>query len=273
MIQRIWTLTVYLLGRLLGSLSGVFFLAGAVAFYGFAFRTRTPEPDYFILVIMLFGGAWTFFSTLSIATRANESKSAPFFVRLETRIEYLVAVLSAALIFSFSLQLMMAIVVALVNDPVLTFARFIEIPPIWISTNIVMSLLALHSTDFVARGWSRVWLFGGIAILLMLGDYYAWFVELIAEMLRELARASSNSNTVGQLYGAANWLGSLNNSWAEYASRLVRWPVEAIIEAVMQGYFTIGQAFAPAVLLIYATVLFLIASDLFARKDLFLIEE
>jgi len=55
--------------------------------------------------------------------------------------------------------------------------------------------------------------------------------------------------------------------------RLVSWPVEAIVEAVIQGYFTTGQAFAPAVMLVYATALFLLASDLFARKDLFLTED
>lgn len=273
MNQRIWTLTTYLIGRLSGSLAGAFYLAAAAAFYGFAFRTRTPEPDYFILVIALFGGAVTFFSTLTIASRANEGKSAPFFVRLDSRIEYLVAVLSAALLFSLTLQTVLAIVVYLFNDPILTIGQLSEIPPVWVSTNVLLSLLALHATDFVARGWSRVWLFGGIAFLLVLGDYYDWFVEQVADFLRTTARSVSNPESVQDLHSAANWLSGLDNSWAESVSNIVSWPIESTVDAIMQGYFTTGQAFAPAVMLIYATALFLIASDLFARKDLFLTED
>ena len=273
MTQRITTLTNYLLYRLIMSFSGGAYLALTIAYYGFAFRTRTPEADYFILVLGLFGGLASFFIALTISARANEAKSAPFFVRLESRVEYLVAVFLSSFIGGLVLQLLITSVVLMLNGPELTLARVSEIPPIWISVNIFVILVAMHTSDFVARGWSRVWLFGGAAFLLVLGDYYLWFVGGVAEMIRCLARSTSNPNTTENFHWAADWLDGLSPSWAESVSSIVSWPFEATIEAVLQGHFTAGQAFAPAVLLIYATALFLIASDLFASKDLFLTEE
>ena len=49
---------------------------------------------------------------------------------------------------------------------------------------------------------------------------------------------------------------------------IVFWPFRTIGEATINGYFTPAQALAPAVLVLYATILFLIAADLFASKDL-----
>ena len=273
MSQRILTLTRYLIYRLVTSLNGVFYLALTIAFYSFAFRTRTPEPDYFILVLGLFGGLASFFIALTVSSRANEVKSAPFFVRLESRVEYLVAVFLASFVLGLLLQIVLMCVVLLFNEPMLTFGQALDIPPIWLSINILVILLAMHASDFVARGWSRVWIFGGIAFLLILGEYYDWFVGRIAEMMRNVAQSLSNPNTTQDLHGAANWLDGLENNWADLLSSMVSWPFEATIEAVLQGHFTAGQAFGPAVMLIYATALFLIAADLFASKDLYLLED
>jgi hypothetical protein len=43
-------------------------------------------------------------------------------------------------------------------------------------------------------------------------------------------------------------------------------------DAIIQGYFSAEQALAPAVLLLYATILFMLAADLFAAKDIELME-
>jgi len=45
------------------------------------------------------------------------------------------------------------------------------------------------------------------------------------------------------------------------------WPFHAISEAIFQGFFNPTQALAPAILLLYATILFMLAADLFANKD------
>jgi hypothetical protein len=49
---------------------------------------------------------------------------------------------------------------------------------------------------------------------------------------------------------------------------IVFWPFRAIGDATINGFFTPIEALAPAVLVFYASILFLIAADLFAAKDL-----
>ncbi len=273
MIQRIFTLTRYLITRLATSWIGGFYVALTLAYYGFAFRTRTPEADYFILVLGLFGAGISFFVAMTLASRANEGKSAPFFVRLESRVEYLLSVFLASFGVGLALQLCLMFVVLLRNDPQLTFGRALDIPPIWLSLNVLAILLAIHASDFVARGWSRIWIFGGIALLLMVGDYLGWFLTLLTDLIQDLANRSTSPSTVQDLNEAASWLSSTDASWSDGVAAVVRWPFEAIINGVLDGGFTATQAFAPALLIIYATVLFFLAAHWFANKDLYLLEE
>ena len=50
------------------------------------------------------------------------------------------------------------------------------------------------------------------------------------------------------------------------------WSFTAISDAVINGFFTAPQALAPAVILLYAAILFLLSADLFADKDLEFVE-
>ena len=68
-----------------------------------------------------------------------------------------------------------------------------------------------------------------------------------------------------------NYANTLSQTDENMISRLfgfVFWPFEALAEGITNGYFTANQALAPAILLLYAAVLFLLAVDLFANKDL-----
>jgi hypothetical protein len=71
---------------------------------------------------------------------------------------------------------------------------------------------------------------------------------------------------------ASSWLGGAGESLLATVLNIVFWPFEAIGDATINGYFTPVQALAPAVLVLYASILFLIAADLFASKDLEMIE-
>jgi hypothetical protein len=51
----------------------------------------------------------------------------------------------------------------------------------------------------------------------------------------------------------------------------LHWPFRAIVDGVTVS-FDRTEALAPAFLLLYATILFLLAADFFATKDLHLIE-
>ncbi len=53
---------------------------------------------------------------------------------------------------------------------------------------------------------------------------------------------------------------------------LIFWPFSATANAIVNGSFTLVQALAPAIILLYATVLFILAATLFSRKDLYLTE-
>jgi hypothetical protein len=275
MNRRISTLVVYLLRSLFGSLAGITYIILSLAFYWVLFQQRTPEPGYFILVIGLFGGAMTFLATLAIAARANQALNFPFLVRLPSRVEYLTAVLSAALIFAFSLQLLVALLALLRNGPSLPLMRALEIPPIWLSVNILAAVMALHASDLVTAGWSRVYVYGTLAFFLFTqGNYEAisnWlsgrFNALSGYFMRQDWLAFSQS-----VQRMANWFSREGTDFLGRVTGLIFWPFQALGDAVTTGYFTSTQALAPAVLLLYATILFMLAADMFATKDLHLTE-
>lgn len=277
MIRRILTLVFYLLfDRLAKSLSAAIYVAFTIGFYMVAFRTRTPEPDYFILVIGFFGALITFLISLSLAARANEAKSYTILVRLESRVEYLAAVLAAAVASGLIFQLALALFAVVRNTPEITLGRALEIPPLWLAVNIIAATLALHASDFVANGWSRVWLFGTLAVLLLAQDGSQTLMTWLSDQARRASAwaYSRGSQPNGELFQqAADWINQSGQNVFERLFGFIFWPFKAIIDAVISGYFTRSQALAPALLLIYATALFLLAADLLATKDVFLTED
>jgi len=137
--------------------------------------------------------------------------------------------------------------------------------------NIIAAMLALHASDLVSSGWSRVVIFGFLAVLLILQNS----LDRVTGALAELASSLSSAMYAQQWEGLANAFGQLS-AWFYGSGRgilgsvlgVLFWPVRSIVDAIFAGYFTPTQALAPAVLVLYATILFLIASDLFASKDL-----
>lgn len=234
----------------------------------------TPDFENYFLIIAAVGGVISFMATLLIASRANRAENYPLVTRLPSRVEYVTAVMLAALLFAGALQLLVASL-ALVSGPELLAGRFLQIPPVWIAVNTLASVLALHATDLVASGWSRVVIFGSLAILLIGQN----IVERVNAWLLQLVSAISSGLYARQIDGLANvmgrisaWLYGPGNDFLSNLFGAVFWPVRAISDAVLAGGFTRSQALAPAVLLLYATVLFLVAADLFATKDLEMME-
>jgi hypothetical protein len=275
MIQRLTTLCGYLTFSLLFSLSGVIYVIGTLVYYWLAFQQPSPEVSYFVLVIGLFGAAVTFLLTLSIAARANEAVNFPLLVRLPSRIEYLAAVFLTALILGLLLQLLAAVLALLHNGPVLTFGRALEIPPIWLAINILAAVLALHASELVTVGWSRAYLYGGLALLLFLQGNHATIADWLGGRFLSLANNMNQSwfAPLSQVFRQlAAWLSGSGGEWLERLVNFVFWPIQAITEATVSGRFSRAQALAPAVLLLYATIIFMLAADLFANKDLHLHE-
>lgn len=268
-MQRILVLVRYFLSGLFTSLTGLIYVILAIAYWLLFFDPSqgTPDVEYYILVIGAFGATITFLVTLSVAARANQAVNYPLLVRLPSRVEYLAAVLTSALIAAGLLQLLVG-ALALFRGPDLTVGQALEIPPIWLAPNVLAAVLALHASDFVAVGWSRVYIFGVLALFLFgqnidntslsgfvtsLNRFFldhGWFE--VSNALSDFSNEISNhdSNVLNQIFG------------------FVFWPFRAIVDASINGYFTPTQALAPALLLLYATTLFMLAADLFANKDI-----
>lgn len=272
MSRRLFVLTSYFLRNLFFSLAGSIYVILALAYWAIFFPPgqRTPDLDNYVIIIGGFGAAMTFLATLTVASRAYRAENYPLLVRLPSRVEYMTAVFSSAILFAMVLQALIALL-ALIGGPSLTFGQLLEIPPIWISVNLIVAILALHASDLVASGWSRVVIFGILAILLI-GQNLA---ERITSGLAELAITTSSFmysqqwNTIAGGFGqVSSWLYSSGRDVLNSILGVIFWPLRSIVEAVLAGYFTPTQALAPAVLVLYATILFLIASDLVSTKDL-----
>ena len=71
---------------------------------------------------------------------------------------------------------------------------------------------------------------------------------------------------------AGVWLNGRETGILSQIYSWIIWPFTAISDGVINGFFTAPQALAPAVILLYAAILFLLSADLFAEKDLEFVE-
>lgn len=276
MIQRLFTLTGYFLRMLVFSLTGIFYVLAMLAFWQIFFDPSqgTPDGDYYVLVTALFGAGLTFLVTLSVSARANQAVNYPLLVRLPSRVEHLVAVLGCSLLFSLTLQMTLAFL-ALFRGPQLTVGLVIDIPPIWVSVNVLAAVLALHATDLVTAGWSRVYVYGVLAVFLFGQSTTMTTVDWLTGRVNSLSTYffqrgwDGSGGAAGRL---ANWLATNGLEAFHNLFGIPFWPLKSINQAMITGFFDTSQALGPAVLLFYATILFLLAADWFARKDLFLTE-
>lgn len=272
MIRRLFVLTGYFLRNIFFSLAGSIYIILALAYWAIFFPPGqgTPDLDNYFLIIGAFGAAMTFLATLTIAARAYRAENYPLVVRLPSRAEYITVVFTSALLFTFVLQLLIA-VLALIRGPQLSLGKMLEIPPLWISINLLAAMLALHASDMVASGWSRVVIFGVLAILLIGQNLVERFTSGLSAAVSSLSSVfyAQQWVTIADAFGRLSaWLYGVGSETLGKVLGVVFWPFNAITDAVLAGYFTPTQALAPAILVLYATILFLIASDLFATKDL-----
>jgi hypothetical protein len=270
--QRILILTSYFLRRLFTSLTGIIFLILALIYWALLFPPGqvTPDVAYYILVVGAFGAAMAFLAALTTAARANRAANFPLVVRLPSRVEYLTAVLLCSLIFATVLQSLVAIL-ALIQGPALPMERALEIPPVWLAFNILAVVLAMHASDLVTSSWSRVYVFGLLAILLFGQSAGGTLGRWLAGRISGLGRALISGQWVSGGRALNDFAGWLDGDGAEMLKRVfgfVFWPFHSIADGILTGHFEPVQALAPAIILLYATILFMFASDFFATKDL-----
>jgi|GEM_PF-930470 len=276
MARRILTLSGYLFRSLLLSVAGIIYFLLGLAFWRIFFDPGqgTPEMAYYILVIGVFGAGITFLVTLSVAGRAHGAANYPLLARLPSRVEHLTATLISALFFSLLVQGLLALL-ALFRGPVFDLGRMAEIPPLWLSVNILAAVLALHASDLVAASWSRIAVFGSLAVLLFGQEVTPSNIEWLTMRISRIGSWFMSTGWVGigdLINSLGRWLQTGGAETIGALLGLVFWPFHVISDAVIAGYFRPAQALAPAVILLYATLLFMLAADLFATKDLYLVE-
>ena len=272
MTQRIQALTLYLFRTLFFSLTGLIYLILTLLYWIVFFPPGqvTPDIDNYIIIIGAWGAFATFLITLSMAARANEAGHYPFIVRLPSKVEYLTAVLFSSLIYTLILQILLAIL-ALYAGPELNNNQLLNIPPIWIAIDILAAVMAIHASDFATAGWSRIYVYGTLALLLLGQNANELLSRWLGGRIQTLSRffLERNLTDLGDTF--RNWSIWFNDEGIETIGQLfgfVFWPFRAIVEAVIGGSFNPSQALAPAILLLYAAILFMLAADLFANKDL-----
>lgn len=275
MMGRIWVLTRYLSRRGLLSLNGLLYLIGTLIFWFIFFPPQqgTPNIANYMLLIGAFGAAVAFLLTLTITTQANQSINYPLLVRLPSRVEYLTAVLLSSFFIALLLQGLVALL-AMYRGPGLS-PRLLELPPFWLALNLLAIVLALHASDFVTDGWSRVYVYGALALLLISQSSEGLFSQWLAGRMALFSRYLMQQEMVGlsnQVAQFANWLQGGGTEGLTAVFGIVFWPFQAILEAIIADGFNTVQALAPAVLLLYATILFMLAADLFATKDVDFVE-
>lgn len=276
MSQRIVALSLFLLRTMVFSLMGLLYAVFSLGFWYLFFPPSqgTPDADNYILIIGAWGAVLSFLTVLSMTGFANKASSYPILVRLPSRVEYVTAVLLSSLAYSLLLQLLVAFL-ALWEGPKMTFLQAADIPPIWLAVNILAGVLALHASDFITAGWSRTYVFGVLAIFILGSGLNAETGFWLSDRVHAVAEFMINHSypAIGNgFHNWANWFSATGVDWLSGFFGILFWPIRAIAEAVITGYFSPVQALAPAVLLLYATILFMLAADFFATKDVEFLE-
>ncbi len=272
MIRRILILAGYYSKSVFFSLTGLILLILSLIYWGVFFPPGqgTPDVENYVILIGAWGAAATFLATLAVSGRASRLENYPLIVRLPSRVEYLVAILIGSLALGLLLQLLVA-GLALIRGPKLSLPQLLAIPPVWLSVNLLAAVLATHASDLVTTGWSRVILFGFIAIALVFNSAASGSGSWFSDRLFDLAQLFARINLMwfsDITISLASWANQSALTGVAAAISMIFWPFRAIADAIFSGRFTPSQALAPAVLLLYGTTLFLIASLLFAGKDL-----
>jgi hypothetical protein len=265
MIRRVMALAEYFGRSLLFSLAGLLYILFALVCWWVLFdpRQTTPHVDYYILVNGVLGVTFAFLVTLTIAAHANRAVHYPWLARLPSRTEYLAAALISGFVCATALQILVALL-ATFHGPAFTLGRVAQLPMVWLPINLLGVLMALHTSDLVSNGWSRVCLYGGLLI------FY------LGQRVNETTTAglAARLDGLGHAFNLlSRWLASAEASSIAQIFGIPFWPFGALTNAVRADTFQPSLILAPMVLVLYGVILWRLAAKLFVGKDLQLTEQ
>jgi hypothetical protein len=235
-MNRAWTLTRFLTHDLFLSLVGIVPLAAAIAFGLIAFEYGMDQPQFFT-VAGLGNGLICLLTTLLLASRANRASSYLLVARLHRRAEILIALVLSSLGITTVLALLIAGANLLAGRLTLEFPSLLWLLPTWLVLWLMLSALGLILSGLASRDGSNL-----VAYLLVVG------LLLVNDQ-----RAILEARRLG-------WLGQ--------AAEAVLWPVSTLLSRASADLHDRSYFMALASTLLYALLLFGLATQLFVDKDL-----
>jgi hypothetical protein len=172
-MTRIWTLTIFFIRDLFGSLAGIVPLAAALAFGIIAFEYGMDQAQFFT-VGGIGIGAICLLTTLLLASRANRASSYLLVARLQRRTELLAALALGGLLVTIVLALAISGLNLLAGRLTLNFPSALYLIPTFLAAWFLAAALALPLSGLTSRGGSHVAGYLLLAALLVLNDQRAW---------------------------------------------------------------------------------------------------
>lgn len=235
-MNRIWTMTLYMIRDLILSLSGIVPLAAALAFGLIAFEYGMDQAQ-FITVGAVGTLAICFLATLLLANRANRATSYLLLARLHGRTELLTSLLVASLGITAVLAVMIAAGNLLAGRLTLSLPSAFWILPTWLPLLLMAASLGLALSGLVARNGSHL-----LGYLLLTGLLVA----------NDQGTALTNRGF----------------HWLAQAASTILWPVSTLLARASAGTLDRVYFVAGTLTLGYALSLYLLAAILFQDKDL-----
>jgi hypothetical protein len=235
-MSRVWTLTLFFTHDLFLSLTGIVPLAAGLAFGLIAFEYGMDQPQ-FATVGGVGIGLICLLTTLLLAGRANRASSYLLIARLRHRTELLATLILSSLAITGVLGFLIAAGNLLAGRLALEFPSVLWLLPTWLALWLAMAALGLILSTLDSRDGSNLVGYLLVAGLLLINDQR---VLLEARGLDWLARAAA----------------------------IAFWPVGTLLSKVSAGVHDRSYFAALALTSAIALLLFLLASQLFADKDL-----
>jgi hypothetical protein len=259
-MRRLWTLVSYLVHDLFRSLTGLLVVVVALAFYLVAIVSVTGgiDRDYYALVIGGFFAILALVLAVMLADRVYNATSYLLIFRFSSRMPFLAGVALTAVGISALLEGVIALAsIPRLNAPI-TAGMALDVAPVWAGWLVLGAALGLHMSELVRRGWSRTVVYGLLAFVLFI----------------------LNQNQTGvpvELSHRFNWIPNVlpdlgRWGWVTRLVDVILWPVAAAVKVARSADYTVVESLAPAVLLVVASFIFVLAVALFERKDLILPE-
>lgn len=239
-MSRILTTTSYLLRDLFGSLAGIVPLAAALAFGLIAFEYGMDQAQ-FMTVAGVATGLLCLLTTLLLANQASRASFYLLLVRLRRRVELLVALVVGSLVVTAALTALIVAANLAAGRLTVAFPSVLWVVPTWLALWLMMAGLGLCLSGLVERSGSHLVGYVLLTLLLVANDRKPLLEAHGLERLAQVVTA-------------------------------VFWPVNTLLARTSAGEHDRTYLLAGVVVLVYAGLLFGLAAQLFADKDLLWVE-